>query len=256
MLTKSLLQDARSTIRNTFQGAEHFSCLTGSILNSKTPGRRSDVDIVVVLPNEFCITDAARLRTEFTRRYIELHRSYGRSPDISWPGEVLYVDDLDRALEGAVFDAHGHADSPPPLCPPDLPYRYWTSMIATGWALTGTSYFIYYANRFARLIAWHSANYARRLQLNDTSTTMQHYWSDKWHLPSPVSEIRMCRVTTYLKHHSEYQNIPSWDSNAASKTPILEKMADQWRSVAHQHWIDLEKSGETTYTQDQSQSCR
>lgn len=127
MPATDLILAATAGVHDAFGDAPVFSCLTGSTAtDSDTPD--SDIDLLVVLPNELPVAEAIKQREIFTHNYIRLHTTFERTPDLKWPGEVCYAADLDTAINGGAFDL---ASGPRLcLCPDDQPYRYWISMSA------------------------------------------------------------------------------------------------------------------------------
>src|SRR5690606_2850199 len=97
-----LIIAATEAVYDAFGDAPVFSCLTGSTAtDSDTPD--SDIDLLVILPNELPAAEAIPRREKFTRNYIRLHTAFDRTPDLQWPGEVCYAADLDAAINGGAF---------------------------------------------------------------------------------------------------------------------------------------------------------
>ncbi|MBU3066694.1 hypothetical protein KO481_34910 [Nocardia sp. NEAU-G5] len=115
----------------------------------------SDIDLLVVLPNDVPVAQALQGRETFTRNYIHLHTLFERPPDLQWPGEVCDAADLDAGISGAAFDL----DSGPELrlCSDGRPYRHWVSMGATGTPLVGRAALAGYTIQAERLQALQSA---------------------------------------------------------------------------------------------------
>ncbi|WP_162830000.1 hypothetical protein [Amycolatopsis palatopharyngis] len=228
MIIKPVLGEATSGVEAIFGAMALFSCVTGSSADSLSESPRSDIDLVVVLHDHVDLHSALSARAEFTRFYIGLHRDYGYTPDLKWPGEVLYRRDLDNALRGATFARAARPDAVPPLCTHDQPYRYWVSMIATGIPLTGTEPFTSYAQACAILLAKH----ATAALANETYEPRQ-YWAESWHLPIPCEASRTWRIArhTQAKQRAALaQSAPRPYQSAAS--PGLERYADYWSRIA------------------------
>ncbi|MCX4093186.1 nucleotidyltransferase domain-containing protein [Nocardia sp. alder85J] len=134
MPTTDLVDAATAAVHDAFAGTPVFACLTGSAATD-TDTLDSDIDLLVVLPDDLPIAQATQRREAFTRNYIHLHALFERSPDLQWPGEVCYAADLDAGIAGGAFDLQTGPQLR--LCPEDRPYRYWVSMGATGIPLTG-----------------------------------------------------------------------------------------------------------------------
>jgi predicted nucleotidyltransferase len=238
-----LLEDATRTVRHAFGGQEVFSCLTGSIA-SGTATPASDIDLLVVLPDHLPLAEASAGREIFTRLYVDLHRRHRRTPDLRWPGEVLFAADLDTALAGGVFvldDATGRLT----LCQADQPYRYWVSMIAAGVPLSHPTAFERAAHRCATTIVRHllseiAAGVSRLPSVEDV--TGSSLWHD-WGLRAPArrtagstalaSEIDAACRRIWRDGPGVLEN---WRSQLHRPTtaPPLEQWAARWSSAAHQ----------------------
>jgi Nucleotidyltransferase domain len=146
-------RDAAALVRKSFGGCEVFSCLSGSTVTGDAASR-SDIDIVVVIPDDLPLSMVLLGRAAFTRGYLALHHRHGRTPDRQWPGEVLYAQDVRDAYLGAAFDLD---DVSGPLIPGplDTSHRYWTSMIACSVPLTRAAEWSAAARQCRRLIAAH-----------------------------------------------------------------------------------------------------
>jgi len=234
MLTVKLLQDTAAIIEDVFASAELFSCITGSVLDPDTRSG-SDIDIVVVLPAAVPVPRALALRAEFTRRYVALHHTHQRTPDLTWPGEVLYLDDLHHALNGAAFARNPHGGDTPELCPDDQPYRYWISMIATGHPLTGPAAFEQNADACADLIARHAT------AAGASQDDRHDYWQHTWHLPAPPVSPRTGRITHHM-HRATHRASPV-PVLSPSTVPILEQHQDRWRGIAREQASGYIRSG-------------
>ncbi|NEW36420.1 hypothetical protein GV791_28235 [Nocardia cyriacigeorgica] len=139
-----LIIAATEAVYDAFGDAPVFSCLTGSAATDSDTSD-SDIDLLVVLPNELPAAEAFPRREKFTRNYIRLHTPFDRTPDLQWPGEVCYAADLDAAINGGAFDLTSRPQLR--LCPEDQPYRYWASMCTAGTPLTGSAAFTDYSTQ-------------------------------------------------------------------------------------------------------------
>jgi hypothetical protein len=228
MIIEPVLGDAASGVEAIFGAMALFSCVTGSSADASAESPRSDIDLVVVLHDHVDLDSALSVRAEFTHFYMRLHRDYGYTPDLKWPGEVLYRRDLDDALRGATFSRTARPDAVPTLCAHDQPYRYWVSMIATGIPLTGTEPFTSYAQACAILLAKHAA-----AALVNEDYEPRQYWAESWHLPIPDEASRTWRIArhTQAKHRAVLvQSVLRPYQSAAS--PGLERYADYWSRIA------------------------
>ncbi|NLT56878.1 MAG: hypothetical protein GXX79_20405 [Actinomycetales bacterium] len=249
VLDSGLLTDATTVVKDSFDGKESFSCLTGGIVSGTATGT-SDIDLVVVLPAHIPLAEAMRFREAFTRHYVDLHRRHHRTPDLDWPGEVLYTTDLAAALDGAVFLDH-RPETPLSLCPPDQPYRYWISMIATGVALTHPAAFEDAAIRCAAAIANHlltqlvtgstfrtsvpgHATASRRSVIDGL---LQRDWglaSSPPH-PSRLAVVhRQVHAAVVRLAHQGSGHLTQWRGQLcpATTVPALEQCAANWRRIA------------------------
>lgn len=229
MVTKALLRDATSGIKEIFGDRAVFSCLTGSAVDGTAICPSSDIDLVIVLRNDVAQSEVLAIRAMFTRFYAIFHRHHGYVPDYQWPGEVLYQSDLDDALRGATFRRNSQPDAVPRLCTNDWPYRYWVSMVATGMPLTGTPAFRRYAQSCARLMATH----AMRLAANGYSTG-DTYWAENWHLPVPSEADRTWRVAEETSRASEKQAESQLRPYELPTKPVLELCAGRWAQIARE----------------------
>ncbi|WP_327116424.1 nucleotidyltransferase domain-containing protein [Nocardia sp. NBC_01730] len=176
MPATDLILAATAGVHDAFGDAPVFSCLTGSTAtDSDTPD--SDIDLLVVLPNELPVAEAIKQREIFTHNYIRLHTTFERTPDLKWPGEVCYAADLDTAINGGAFDL---ASGPRLcLCPDDQPYRYWISMSAAGIPLTGSAAFTEYSTRCAATLLNH-IEFNKRFASTPTSERHPHIDPPEW----------------------------------------------------------------------------
>lgn len=109
---------------------------------------QSDLDLLVVLPDDIPVELALEQRLRFTSWYIELHLALKAQPDLRWPGEVIYVRDLKSTMAGGAYRA-----APGELClaPLTQPHRYWLTMVAASETLVDAP-----AHRAASKEAWFS----------------------------------------------------------------------------------------------------
>lgn len=238
VLTGSLASDACTVLNESFRSTEVFACLTGSTLDGPAANPGSDIDLLIVLPDDVSLAQAVHGRTLFTRRYIDLHHAHNRTPDHDWPGEVLYLRDLHAALNGATFGPTPQEGAPPPLCSRDQPFRYWVSMIATGIPLTGAPQFQAYAAECAQLIARHATHSLRPCPAMSASMDAEQYWKTQWKLPVPRrSTPRTERIARYLNDQNPDNSesaFPAPPTHPHCAVPHLESLASRWTTIANQ----------------------
>lgn len=228
MPTTDLILAATAAVHDAFGDAPVFSCLTGSTAtDSDAPD--SDIDLLVVLPNELPVAEAIQQREIFTHNYIRLHTTFNRTPDLQWPGEVCYATDLDDAINGGAFDL---ASGPKlRLCPDDQPYRYWTSMCATGIPLTGSAAFTDYSTRCLATLINH-IEFNRRFAGIPTSGNQPHIDSPE------LAEWRISPAfaTGYNARTGEHGSHRSWRRSLRepSNHPCLDFWVEHWRDIATQ----------------------
>ncbi|BEL07210.1 hypothetical protein Q0Z83_054010 [Actinoplanes sichuanensis] len=110
-----------------------FACLTGSAVDRADPD--ADVDVIAVLKVATPPDEAVRMRLDFSAEYGRLHYRLGRRPDLEWPGEVAFASDVVSARTGAAFQRGRPSGIEP--APLDTPWRYWISMVASGFPVSG-----------------------------------------------------------------------------------------------------------------------
>ncbi len=228
MPTTDLIDAATAAVIDAFADTPVFACLTGSAAND-TDTHDSDIDFLVVLPNDLPLTQAAQQREVFTRNYIRLHTRYGRSPDLQWPGEVCYAADLDAGIAGGAFDL----DTGPRLrlCPDDRPYRYWVSMAATGIPLTGHTAFTSYTIQCGATILDH-IGYHRLLATGtmheEPFQAAAPEWAE-WKVDPTTIANRIPRCP--VDRNADYG---AWRTQlqAPRRCPLLDQWIEHWRAVA------------------------
>lgn len=235
MATEALLRDCSLAIESKFGAMAVFSCITGGSAEKFAKSPNSDIDLVIVLRDHVDLTCALTVRALFTRSYLKLHRDYGCTPDLQWPGEVLYLRDLDDALRGATFERAVQLNGAPTLCADDQPYRYWISMIATGIPLTGIDMFGVYAEACASLLADHAT-----AVLATENTDSERYWAENWHLPVPCGRGRTWRIARHTR--AAGTSVPGQSSlrpYQPTTSPQLEHYAGSWSRIARQDAVSL-----------------
>ncbi|MFF3569230.1 nucleotidyltransferase domain-containing protein [Nocardia jiangxiensis] len=229
MPTTDLVEAATAAVVDAFADTPVFACLTGSSAND-TDTVDSDIDLLVVLPNDLPVTEAAQRREAFTRNYIHLHTLFGRTPDLQWPGEVCYAADLDAGIAGGAFDL----DSGPRLrlCADDRPYRYWVSMAANGIPLTGHAAFAGYTTQCAATLLNH-IRYNRLVAARSVPEQPPDADAPEWAewKVDPVTvgnqPSRCCSVDRNLDYHA-------WRNRLQEPrcSPPLDRWIKHWRAVA------------------------
>ncbi|WP_280379490.1 nucleotidyltransferase domain-containing protein [Nocardia wallacei] len=224
MPSAALIAAATAAVQDAFGTIPVFSCLTGSTATG-TDTTDSDIDLFVVLPNHLPLDEAVRRRETFTRNYIHLHATFGRPPDLQWPGEVCYTTDLDAAINGGAFDL----DSEPALrlCSPDDPYRYWVSMSATGIALTGHTEFRKYNARCVSTLRSH-IGYNRLITPEPPHDADASEW-EEWNIDT-------VRVGCGIRDFTSMQNVDyrAWRQQLQrpGQLPQLDRWIEHWRKIA------------------------
>jgi hypothetical protein len=245
----SIRRDAAALVHQSFKGQEVFSCLSGSTVAGDATAR-SDIDIVVVLPDGLPLHDALHARAAFTRGYLALHHRHGRTPDDQWPGEVLYAGDLRAACLGAAFDLD---DTTGPLVPAplDTSHRYWTSMTACSVPLTRPAAWAAAARRSARIIAAHVLCLRSRAHgshrhgpagvLRDPIcwASIDADLREGWGIP-PARRVIRAMLDTEIRRlggqvdRDGHDVLGGWRTGlrAADSTPPLDAFQDRWRDLA------------------------
>ncbi|MFI2279625.1 nucleotidyltransferase domain-containing protein [Nocardia beijingensis] len=225
MPVPDLIAAATAAVFDAFGDAPVFSCLAGSTAtDSDTPD--SDIDLLVVLPNELPAAEAIQQREKFTHNYIRLHTTFDHTPDLQWPGEVCYASDLDDAINGGAFDLATGAQLR--LCPDDQPYRYWASMCAAGIPLTGSGAFTDYSTRCAATLINH-------IEFNRLAGTTPSGQQPHIH-PPELAEWRISPTLTagYIARTGAPESLRAWRRSLRepSDQPCLDTWIERWRSIA------------------------
>jgi len=225
----SLTAAATEAVHDAFGTAPVFACLTGSTATD-TDTADSDIDLLVVLPNDLPLHNAVQAREAFTRNYIRLHTAFNRTPDRQWPAEVCYATDLDAAIDGGAFDL----ESGPRLrlCPLDRPYRYWVSMTAVAIALAGHTAHHRYTSRCATAIINHIGfnQLSTAETLSNQSINLQAPEWAQWHIdPTHIDG------TAGLQAAQRNPNYPVWRKRLRPPRhpPQLDQWTERWRDIAN-----------------------
>jgi hypothetical protein len=108
--------------------------LAGSVAAGTAQRWRSDLDLLVVLPQRFAgHSDAILARECFTAAYVRLCHEFALRPDLNWPAEVAGEDDIDAALSGAGLAVT--ETRAVPRAGENNSFRYWVSQTAFGLAV-------------------------------------------------------------------------------------------------------------------------
>ncbi|WP_280453477.1 nucleotidyltransferase domain-containing protein [Nocardia cyriacigeorgica] len=228
MPSTDLIVAATAAIDDAFGDTPLFSCLAGSTATDSDTSD-SDIDLLVVLPNQLSVAEARQQRENFTRNYIRLHTAFGRAPDLQWPGEVCYASDLDDAISGGAFDL---ATVPQlRLGPEDQPYRYWASMCAAGIPLTGSAAFTDYSTRCLAMLINH-IEYNRRYTSKPTSGQQPGFDPPEfaeWAISSAVADHRA--------RTGAPESLRAW--RRSLREPKMQPRLDRWI----EHWRDIAAEG-------------
>lgn len=127
----------------------HFVSLAGSVIYGGSVLGKSDLDIVLLLNDNFLINNTKEQLHEkcmkFAEHYIYIHKKYGFSPDLLFPGEFLTLGMVDDVIAGRGFAVKDNRLHLPPasgsyyLGSEETWFRAWLSMLAFSKRLQGSS---------------------------------------------------------------------------------------------------------------------
>ncbi len=100
MLSKSNTQEITNSFKNNlpkiFANEIVFAFLCGSLAKN-TISENSDIDMFI------CLNKKVKEKVkDFLSWYKHIHKKYGLKPDHKFPGEVMTLDDLDKALKNVL----------------------------------------------------------------------------------------------------------------------------------------------------------
>ncbi|CAL9576101.1 hypothetical protein SUDANB95_04899 [Actinosynnema sp. ALI-1.44] len=237
-----VVKRVHTAVSRAFHGAELCSAMAGSTV-AGTVSATSDIDVVVVLPDRLPLRRAVTAREHFTQQYVALHKDLGRTPDLEWPGEVLYAGDAVAGMRGAAFDLSA-ADEGLVMSAAEEPYRYWISMIATGHAATGGDAFERCARWCAHVMARHvllsgpvEGRVDRPLTPSVATVLRSRAWSEDWGLGEAEVRGRLAEaVSREVRQLRErgVQDLLEWRDSLRnpSSRPVLDEDISRWRDVA------------------------
>lgn len=228
MPAADLIAALTDAVDDAFGDAPVFSCLTGSTATDSDT-RDSDIDLLVVLPNELPAAEAFPRREKFTRNYIRLHTTFDRIPDLQWPAEVCYAADLDAAINGGAFDLTSRPQLR--LCPEDQPYRYWASMCTAGIPLTGSAAFTDYSTRCLATLINH-------IEFNTLCTGPPISGQHSDIHPPELAEwgVKPTVTAGHIARTGESETVRAWRESLRepSNQPRLDSWIEHWRCLAAQ----------------------
>jgi len=125
----------RKLVNKIFGGLIEYSFLGGSIAFG-VDTNSSDIDCIVVLKDEVYKDIEIREKIKrFADGYVKLHHVLGRIPDLSFPGDIITVNQKEEAITGRGLVYKGKIELPPISENGDwdkqnVDYRVWLTEIA------------------------------------------------------------------------------------------------------------------------------
>lgn len=105
-LTPTLKTAIHEVIDCNFKGFVRYGFASGSVVFSGAIPGKSDIDIIAILdPSITSLSKDRRLDLvrSFVSDYLEVHRSFGFEPDLTFPGEYFTSDQVEDAIAGRGF---------------------------------------------------------------------------------------------------------------------------------------------------------
>ncbi|MCM8803279.1 MAG: hypothetical protein NC827_08245 [Candidatus Omnitrophica bacterium] len=129
----------RRGIKRTFGNLVEYAFFSGRFAYNTAEIDKSDIDIIIVLKNEFESVDnkiAQRIIKKAVTKYLEIHEKYGYKPDLLFPGEYVTSRQIEDSLAGRGYHINERNIYLPIVCSEDYwniqenEYRAWRSMSA------------------------------------------------------------------------------------------------------------------------------